>query len=158
MARHRLPPPALTSPRKPHLQLPCYFGIDHLGEYQKVLESQPNNGDVFEAIGWVQTYLGQWEEALTSMKTALELNPRLGRLACWTGGRNFALRNFSEGVRYHDRAIRLAPDRACPYYCKGMIYLNWDSSTARTRSLSEDRSHLGSVARPPWLPVAAPAI
>ncbi len=30
MARHRLPPPALTSPRKPHLQLPCYFGIDHL--------------------------------------------------------------------------------------------------------------------------------
>ena len=31
MARHRLPPPALTSPRKPHLQLPCYFGIDHLG-------------------------------------------------------------------------------------------------------------------------------
>ena len=108
-----------------------------LGEYQKVLESQPNNGDVFEAIGWVQTYLGQWEEALTSMKTALELNPRLGRLACWTGGRNFALRNFSEGVRYHDRAIRLAPDRACPYYCKGMIYLNWDSSTARTRSFFE---------------------
>ena len=31
MARHRLPPPALTSPHKPHLQLPCYFGIDHLG-------------------------------------------------------------------------------------------------------------------------------
>ncbi len=30
MARHRLPSPALTSPRKPHLQLPCYFGIDHL--------------------------------------------------------------------------------------------------------------------------------
>ena len=33
MAKHRLPPPALTSPRKPHLQLPCYFGIDHLGSY-----------------------------------------------------------------------------------------------------------------------------
>ena len=37
MARHRLPPPALTSPRKPHLQLPCYFGIDHLGEEPRII-------------------------------------------------------------------------------------------------------------------------
>jgi len=88
-----------------------------LEEYQIALKNQPGNVEVFKQISTVQTSLGQWEESLTTLRTAMKLDPRLGGLACWVGGRSFGLRDFSEAIRSHDRAIRLIPDRSCPYYC-----------------------------------------
>ncbi|MEE8138099.1 MAG: protein kinase, partial [Thermoanaerobaculia bacterium] len=111
-----------------HLALGSFYSSGQereraLDEFQIVLRSQPNNAEVFEAISWVQSALGQWEESLTSSRTAMKLNPRLGRLACSTGGRSFGLRDFGEAIRYHDRAIELTPDRTCHYYCEAQIYL-----------------------------------
>ena len=91
-----------------------------LEEYQIVLRSRPGNAEVLEGISFVQAALGQWEESRITMRTAMKLNPRLGRLACWAGGRSLALRDFSDAIRSHDRAIQLVPDRSCPYYCKGV--------------------------------------
>ena len=108
-----------------------------LEEYQIVLRSRPGNAEVLEGISFVQAALGQWEESRITMRTAMKLNPRLGRLACWAGGRSLALRDFSDAIRSHDRAIQLVPDRSCPYYCKALIYLNWDGSTERVRRFLE---------------------
>ena len=108
-----------------------------LDEYQIVLKSQPSNVEVFEQISEVQSALGQWEESLTTLRTAMKLDLRFGSLACWAGGRSLGLRDFSEAIRSHDRAIQLTPDRSCPYYCKALIYLNWDGSTERARRFLE---------------------
>ena len=103
-----------------------------LEEYQIALKSQPGNIEVFKQISSVQVALGAWEEARTTLGTAMNLNPRLGSLACWAGGCSLALRDFSKAIRSHDRAIQLIPDRSCPYYCKALIYLNWDGGAERT--------------------------
>ena len=108
-----------------------------LKEFQIVLKSQPGNAEVFEEIGKVETALGQWEDARTTLEKAMNLHPQHGRLPCWTGGRSFGLRDFREAIRLHDRAIEVTPDRTCPYYCKALIYLNWDGSTERAHSFLE---------------------
>ena len=129
-------------PEAHHVLGLVYFSEDDsdraLEEYQIVLKSQPSNSEVFEEIGAVQLALGQWEESLTTLRTAMKLNPRFGRLACWAGGRSFGLRDFSEAMRSHDRAIQLTPDRSCPYHCKALIYLNWDGSTERVGRFLEE--------------------
>ena len=81
-----------------------------LKEFDLVLKNPPSNAEVFAAIGHIEKDLGRWEEARTTMRKAMDLNPRLGRLACWTGGYSFALRDFQEAMKYHDRAIQLTPD------------------------------------------------
>ena len=108
-----------------------------LEEYQIALRGQPSNVEVFEEIAEVQLALGQWNESLTTLGSARKLHPRFGRLSCWSGGRSLGLRDFTEAIRHHDRAIQLAPDRACPYQCKALIYLNWDGGTERARGFLE---------------------
>ncbi|MCZ6616769.1 MAG: protein kinase [Gammaproteobacteria bacterium] len=121
-----------------------------LEEYRTVLRSQPNNAEVFEAISEVHEDLGQWEEGLANLKRAMELNPRLGRLPCSAGGIAFGLRDFGEALHLHDRAIRLTPDRACPYWCKLFIYLNRDGSTENARSfLAQIPQSVGLEETPP---------
>jgi serine/threonine-protein kinase len=103
----------------------------------RVLEAQPNNADVYEDISSAQMFMGLWKESAESKKKALELNPGMGRVACSTGGAFFGLRDFPEAIRYHDKAIRATPDRACPYFCEVRIYLNWDGDTGRAREVLE---------------------
>ncbi len=107
-------------------------------EYQTVLERQPSNAEVLESLAWVQTDLGLWEESLETLKRAMMLNPRLGRLACWAGGRCFGMRDFENAMTYHDRAIHLTPDRSCPYACQTWIFMNWDGETDRARRVLEE--------------------
>jgi TolB-like protein/Tfp pilus assembly protein PilF len=107
-------------------------------EYQAALERQPSNAEILESIAWVQTDLGLWEESFETLKKAMTLNPRLGRLACWAGGRCFGLRDFKNAIDFHDRAIHLTPDRSCPYACQTWIYMSWDGETARARRVLEE--------------------
>ena len=108
-----------------------------LEEYQIALASQPSSAEVYEAISHVESDLGLWEDSLASMSKAAELNPRLSRLACWTGGRLFGLGRFEEALSLHERAIALAPDRSCPYVCTTDILVNADASTDRARQFLE---------------------
>ena len=108
-----------------------------LEEYQIALRSQPSNADLHEAISINQQKLGLQEDSLASVRKAAELNPRLGRLACWTGGRLFTLREFGEALSQHERAIELTPDRSCPYVCTAEILVNSDGNTQRARRFLE---------------------
>lgn len=121
-----------------------------LSEYRTALDSQPGNSEILMAIGDIQMAQGRWEESLDTMKMATRLNPRLGSLACWTGGRYLAMGDYSEAIRYHDRSVQLTPDRACPYYCELLIYLNWDGSTGRAEKfLAELPAHIDLEESPP---------
>jgi serine/threonine protein kinase/tetratricopeptide (TPR) repeat protein len=106
-----------------------------LEEYRWVIEREPNIAEVYEEISQVEAYQGLWDEAQASMQKAVQLNPRLGRLSCWAGGIAFSRRDYGEALRHHSRAIRLTPDRSCPYYCKVWIYLARDGGTERAREV-----------------------
>ncbi|TDI11821.1 MAG: hypothetical protein E2P04_07130, partial [Acidobacteria bacterium] len=73
---------------------------------ENVIAAQPNNADAYQDLSDVQMGLGLWKRAAASKKKGLELDPRLGRIACTTGGAFFGLRDFPEAIRYHDIAIR----------------------------------------------------
>jgi len=105
-----------------------------LEQYRLALENQPSNAEVYEAISYAQQHLGRWDESLTSMRKAMELNPRLGRLPCETGGVCIALRRYDEAMQHHERAIQLTPDRACPYYCQVEIRLQ-EGNTKKAREI-----------------------
>ena len=106
-----------------------------LEQYRLALESQPSNAEVYESISKAQQDLGLWDEGLASMRKAMELNPRLGRLPCQTGGICLALRRYDEAAQHHERAIQLTPDRACPYYCQVAIHLQRDGNTKGAREI-----------------------
>ena len=95
----------------------------------------------------LQGQLGDWEESLETMLKAMELNPELGRIACAAGGMCWGLQRYPEAIRYHKQAIKLTPDRPCPYYCEVNIYLNWDGSTARGADCSWKSYRKASTSR-----------
>jgi len=107
-------------------------------EYQRLLESQPNNAEVHEALSKVQTELGDLEASYISMTRAIELSPHLGSLECRAGGRMGMLRVFDPALAHHLRAIQLTPDRACPYACTLELYMNMDRNTERARRFLEE--------------------
>ncbi len=109
-----------------------------LEEFRKVLETQPGNAEVYAAISTVQFELGQWQESTESLIRATELSPRVGRFACEAGGTFWSLGDYAKALEYHHRALRLTPDRACPYYCQVFIYLNRDGATANARRFLEE--------------------
>jgi len=47
-----------------------------LAEFQQAEQGLPNNVDVNRAIGVIQRRLGHWDEAIASLRRAVELDPR----------------------------------------------------------------------------------
>ena len=124
--------------------------VGALRAFRRALEDRPSSSEIHAAVGGLLAELGQWEEALASMAKATELNPRVGHLPCSTGGVSWYMRRFDEAITYHQRAIHLTPDRACPYYCKVFIYLNADGTTDRARrALAEIPSGVDLEDSPP---------
>lgn len=103
-------------------------------EFQLALKAQPNNSLILESLAWVQMELGLWDEGIESMAQAIEIDP-FGRFYCWTGGCKFAQRRYDEAMRFHDDAIRLSPQRSCPYFCQVIIALNDEGDTERAREI-----------------------
>ena len=121
-----------------------------LAEFRAVQLQQPNNGHVHELLAEAQENLGDWEGSLASLEKAWELNPRLGRLPCSAGGACIALRDFERARELHQHAIQLSPDRACPLFCVGWIYLGWDPTSERARDfLSSLPPRVDPEATPP---------
>ena len=106
-----------------------------LEEFRLALESQPSNAEVYQSISYAQAHLGLWDEGLASMRKAIELNPRWGRLPCEAGGFCISLRRYDEAMQLHERAIQLTPDRACPYACQLYIVLQRDGNTKEAREI-----------------------
>jgi len=106
-----------------------------LAHYRRALESQPSNSEIYQSISGAQQQLGLWDDGLASMRKAMELNPRLGRLPCETGGVCIALRRYDEAMQLHERAIELTPNRACPYFCQLNILMLRDGNTKEAREI-----------------------
>jgi serine/threonine-protein kinase len=108
-----------------------------LEELAIVLNREPNNAEVMLQIGSIQKRQGKWEEALTSLGKAHELDPRSGFVAVNAGGVYHALHRYEEAERSYDHGILLAADVPVLYAAKVALYLAWDGNVARAKEVIE---------------------
>jgi serine/threonine protein kinase/tetratricopeptide (TPR) repeat protein len=124
-----------------HLALGLYYYWGHLDygraldEFAIVGKSLPNNSELPEYIGYVQRRQGKFEEALTNLKKASELNPRSNIIALEVAQTFLVLRKYRQAESYYERAIMLRPDSPVSYSCKAWLYLFWEGSTKNARAV-----------------------
>jgi serine/threonine protein kinase/tetratricopeptide (TPR) repeat protein len=119
-----------------------YWGswdYDHaLEQFAIAQKGQPNNSDLFQAIAFVQRRQGKWEQAVTNLKKAVELDPRLPGIVSEVALTDQYMRNYAEALYYIDRAITLAPDWPSFYSNKAWLYLVSEGDTKKARKVLQE--------------------
>ena len=126
-----------------HLALGLYYYWGHLDygraldEFAIVGRSLPNNSELPEYIGYVQRRQGKFEQALTNLKKASELNPRSNIIAREVAQTLMVLRKYQDAESYYERAILLRPDLPVSYSRKAWLYLLWEGNTEKAHAVVE---------------------
>ncbi len=101
-----------------------------LGEFDRALELaadarrvRPNDFDAIYLAAHLQRRLGKWDEAIASLESILELDPRSRPALIALGETHMRMRNYSAADRYFDAAIQLAPDLGDAYVLKACLML-----------------------------------
>ena len=138
-----------------HLALGQYYYHGHL-DYNRALEeleiarkSQPNNSQILSYIAYVKRRQGKFEQAVSLIKEASELDPRFRALPYVIGETLLLMRKYQEAEHYLDLAISLSPDWARPYAWKAQLYLTWDGNIEKAMAVLEEASkNIGSIDDP----------
>lgn len=109
-----------------HLAMGYYYyhcERDYLGalrEFDRGLQIQPNNADVYNAIACIYRRTGDFERAAENFVTALKLDPR-SHLKAWDAGLTFSMmRMYDESEKYLRLTTSLNPQFALAH-----IYRAW---------------------------------
>jgi TolB-like protein/tRNA A-37 threonylcarbamoyl transferase component Bud32/Tfp pilus assembly protein PilF len=114
-----------------------------LREFRLAHAGDPGNGDIAWARGLVERRLGQWEQALASLKKAVELDPRSLVKHMDLFEVYLRQRQYGAAEQYVDRALALEPD-APVYVFKAMMVVSRDGDlAAATRVLEEGARKAG---------------
>jgi TolB-like protein/Tfp pilus assembly protein PilF len=91
--------------------------------YKEAQTRLPNNSYLLQNLAFVQRRLGLWQEAETTFKRALELDPRDFQLLGSLGGEFYIyLRRFDDALASLDRALEISPDSASTRASKAAIF------------------------------------
>jgi serine/threonine protein kinase/tetratricopeptide (TPR) repeat protein len=127
-----------------HLALGYYYYWGSR-DYERALEQfaigqkgQPNNSDLLAAIGYVQRRQGKFQQAVSNLKKAAELNPRSHTQAAEVASTYLTMRKYAEAEYYSDRAISLAPDWPEGYIVKARLYVISEGDTKRARKVLQE--------------------
>ena len=127
-----------------HLALGYYYYWGSL-DYDNALEQfaiaqkgQPNNSDLLAAIGYVQRRQGKFQQAVTNLKKAAELDPRSNGQAYEAAITYEMMRKYAEAAYYLDRAISLAPDRLVVYSSKSRLSICSEGDTKKARKVLQE--------------------
>ncbi len=103
------------------------LAIQHL-EIAKSL--QPNNSDLYAAIGAVRRRQGRWQETLENyLKIVEELDP-LAPVNNWEVAFTYVvIRDYDNAQRWNDRFLSLAPEQAVGYLTQAWLVLQRDGDT-----------------------------
>jgi TolB-like protein/Flp pilus assembly protein TadD len=108
-----------------------------LREFRLAHAGDPGNGDIAWARGLVERRLGQWDQALASLRKAVELDPRSVVKHMDVFEVYLRQRQYGSAGQYVDRALALQPD-APIYIFKAMLVVTRDGDLeAATRVLEE---------------------
>jgi len=91
--------------------------------YKQAQVRLPNNSYLLQNLAFVQRRLGLWQEAETTFKKALELDPRDATLLSSIGGEFYNyLRRFDDARAVLDRALEIFPDLATAHVSKAVVF------------------------------------
>ena len=108
--------------------------LEHFGTAR---EKQPSNPEFLRAIAYAQRYSGQFDQALTSIKQAYELDPWFPPAVPEVGHMHFLVRQYQEAEPFFGRALELDPNSANSYLWQAQMYLTWKGSTEDARAVLE---------------------
>jgi TolB-like protein/predicted Zn-dependent protease len=93
-----------------------------LAAYEEARKRLPNSALVYEYRGFILRRLGRWQEAETSYKKAIELDPRDVQLLTTVGNEFYLyLRRFDDALASVDRALQIAPDAVGEHGNKAVV-------------------------------------
>ncbi len=114
-----------------------------LREFRLAHAGDPGNGDIAWARGLVERRLGQWEQALASLRKAVELDPRSAVKHMDVFEVYLRQRQYAAAEPYVDRALALVPESPI-YVFKAMMVVSRDGDlVAATRVLEEGARKAG---------------
>jgi len=117
-----------------------------LEQFMIAQKSQPNSGELYQAVGCVQRRQGKFDAALYNMEKAVELDPRSADKAYDLADTYEHMRMYPEAERYYDRAIAFTPDWLTLYVRKTRLYLFWEGRTEKARAaMAEALNNPGSA-------------
>ena len=105
-----------------------------LREFATALRLQPSNGELLQAMGYVERRRGRWEESLGRFVEALRYDPRSGVRSFEVGDNYLSLHMFTESDHYLDRAMTLSPDWPNPYIYRAWLQVIWRGDLIRGRA------------------------
>ncbi len=140
-----------------HMALGHYYYHGHL-DYNRALEqfaivrkSQPNNSEILAWIGFVQRRQGKFEQALTNIKKASELDPLSNTLVFEIALTCTFLRMYPEAEPCYERAISLRPDWPEPYSWNAWLYLLAEGKTEEAQAVLEQASQNSNSSEDRWI-------
>jgi TolB-like protein/Tfp pilus assembly protein PilF len=93
--------------------------------YKQAQVRLPNNSYLLQNLGFVQRRLGLWQDAETTFKKSLDLDPRDVTLLSSMGGEFYNyLRRFDDARAVLDRALEIAPDSNAARATKAVVFQN----------------------------------
>jgi serine/threonine-protein kinase len=121
-----------------------------LREFRLAHAGDPGNGDIAWARGLVERRLGQWEQALASLRKAVELDPRSAVKHMDVFEVYLRQRQYAAAEPYVDRALALVPESPI-YVYKAMMVVSRDGDlAAATRVLEEGARKAGLQSLAAW--------
>ena len=97
----------------------------------------PNDPEVLAAQGYILRRQGDFRGAAEKLERAFVVAPRDHKLASELGGTYWRFREYSDGEKFLNQAISLAPDAAWNYTDKVSLYYSWRADTAMARATLE---------------------
>ena len=93
-----------------------------LAEFQQAEKGLPNNADVNRAIGVIQRRLGHWDEAIASLRRAVELDPRNVEVSDVLATTYIVVRRFPEALSIADGVLAWEPTNTDALWAKALVF------------------------------------
>jgi serine/threonine-protein kinase len=114
-----------------------------LAEFRLALKARPNDSDVLSSMGFVFRRQGKFQEAVTTLRQAADLDPQSSRMLVSLGETLVLMRDVTEAARYLDRTIALTPEFSGPYSEKARCLLRVGGDVAGARAALTSAANLG---------------
>ncbi len=84
-------------------------------EFEVAAKLNPNSGEVFQHMGQLYLFAGEWDKAGEYLNRAFELDPHDVGNAGWLGGYNFLKRNFDKAEALYRKELHVNPEMSQLY-------------------------------------------
>jgi len=111
-----------------------------LRAFASALQARPNDADAMMATAFVLRRQGQFEEALTQLRSALERDPRNSKFAFEAALTELMVRHYADAERGYQRALALDPDniQAKIEYSQAILFGSGDVAGAMAQVQGDD--------------------